>query len=134
VISERDAHAIAKEMVTEDLVLPSQLTRGHRNDSLLSGEKALMLAVLEDGIRCFQGHLQAPRIHPRRLEREATEWITSTAHEETFSFVNICETLGLNPSALRTRLLNQKAARLEGAADAPKFYRLHLRVRRRKGT
>ena len=49
------------ELFAPDIVLPEQFFEGARRDSYISGEKALMLAVLEDGIRCFQEHLRNPR-------------------------------------------------------------------------
>src|SRR5262245_32024706 len=52
----RDPEILA-ELFAPEIVLPEQLQQGFRRDSYLSGEKALMLAVLEDGIRCFQEHL-----------------------------------------------------------------------------
>ena len=55
----RDPDILA-ELFAPEIVLPEQLQQGYRRDSYLCGEKALMLAVLEDGIRCFQEHLTKP--------------------------------------------------------------------------
>ena len=92
-----------------EIVLPEQIINGYRNDSYLSGEKALMLAVLEDGIRCFQEHLRNPRLNPRLLSEQAEEWISAEDWDWPFSFNNVCETLGLDPEALRSALLRWKA-------------------------
>ena len=129
--NEGEAYAVARGMVEEELILPGQIASGSRNDSLLSGEKALMLAILEDAIRCYQGHLKAPRIRPRLLEQRAADWIAAEDYEYIFSFASICEHLGFDPSALRAALYKSKA-QAQGSTD--KFYRLHLRGRRRKGT
>ncbi len=132
----RDPDILA-ELFAPDFVLPEQFFDGARRDSYISGEKALMLAVLEDGIRCFQEHLRNPRSNPRLLSRQAEEWITAVDYEWPFSFVNICETLSINPSALRDALLTWKKKRLEqmGLDTGPtppegKVYRLHLRTKR----
>ena len=57
-----------------------------------------------------------------------------------FSFVNVCETLGIDPAALRSALLDWKAKRLAERETnggptpaAKKVYRLHLRTKRTSG-
>ena len=42
-----------------------------RGDSDFSPEKALMLAILEDAIRCFQEYFRTTRARPRMLSRQA---------------------------------------------------------------
>ena len=128
------------DLFTPDIVLPEQFTQGVRRDSYISGEKALMLAVLEDGIRCFQEHLRNPRSNPRLLSQEAETWIKSVDYDWPFSFNNVCETLGIDPDALRSSLLNWKNQRLSALEDRgrptpneKKVYRLHLRTKRTSG-
>lgn len=128
------------ELFAPDIVLPEQFFEGARRDSYISGEKALMLAVLEDGIRCFQEHLRNPRSNPRLLSREAEEWIRAIDYDWPFSFNNVCETLGIDASALRAALLNWKAKRLSEHENrgvptptSKKVYRLHLRTKRTSG-
>jgi len=126
------------ELFEPDFVLPEQIIEGYRNDSYLSGEKALMLAVLEDAIRCFQEHFRNPRYNPRLLSTEAEEWIGTDDWDWPFSFNNVCENLGIAPEALRTALFRWKAQRLAAANDATaavprKVYRLHLRTKRAHG-
>ena len=133
-IHRRDVEALT-ELFGPEIVLPEQIATGYRNDSYLSGEKALMLAVLEDGIRCFQEHLRNPRLNPRLLSEQAEEWIRAEDWDWPFSFNNVCETLGLDPEALRNTLLRWKAQLLASAAQkttpqSRKVYRLHLRTRR----
>jgi hypothetical protein len=128
------------DLFAPDIVLPEQFFEGVRRDSQASGEKALMLAVLEDGIRCFQEHLRNPRSNPRLLSQQAEAWIRAVDYEWPFSFNNVCETLGIEPGGLRRALLDWKAKRLaERDADggptptAKKVYRLHLRTKRTTG-
>jgi hypothetical protein len=66
-------------------------------------ERDLMLAVLEDGIDCFQGYFFKPSRTNQKLFLEAEEWISSN-DDGVFSFNNVCETLGLDPDALRKGL------------------------------
>ena len=70
--------------------------------------RALMLAVLEDGIACFQGYYFQPSRTNDKLFQEADEWIHSD-DDGVFSFNNICETLGLHPGQLRKGLARWKA-------------------------
>ena len=68
-----------------------------------SGERRLMLAVLEDSIRTV---LLARRtgVPRKRLLRELA-WLQSTSQTEPFAFESICDVLGLDPSYLRGRLV-----------------------------
>src|SRR5436190_23198548 len=62
-----------------------------------TGAKALMMAVLEDGIRDYCDAAGRPGI-------EAEEWVESN-RRDAFSFNAICETLGLEPGAVRQALV-----------------------------
>ena len=137
--SRRDPEILA-ELFAPEIVLPEQMIQGYRRDSQLSGEKSLMLAVLEDGIRCFQEHLTNPRSNPRLLSKEAEVWIRAVDYEWPFSFNNVCETLGIDPDALRGSLLAWKAKQLATVENHSrptphdkKVYRLHLRTKRSAG-
>lgn len=59
-----------------------------------SGVKALMLAILEDAIRVYLGPV------PQR-QKEAAQWIADARAHWVFSFSVVCETLGLDPGAMR---------------------------------
>lgn len=120
-----------------EIVLPGQIRAGIRTDSEASGEKSLMLAVLEDGIRCFQQHrIDRTRHDQTKLGLEARDWIASDDEDWPFSFVNCCEALGIEPTALRRSLfewqLKEQAEREQGLPMpvGKKIYRLHLRTRR----
>ena len=136
--NDRTPESLA-ELFAPDVVLPEQFFEGARRDSYVSGEKALMLAVLEDGIRGFQEHLRNPRSNPRLLSQQAESWIRAIDYDWPFSFNNVCETLGIDPSALRAALLTWKAQRLaerqqgQPTTAANKVYRLHLRTKRTTG-
>ena len=65
--------------------------------SMLGGIRGLLLAVLEDGIRSYLS--SAPEIRA-----EAEYWVSSRRTRSPFAFVVICETLGLEPTAVRAAL------------------------------
>jgi len=83
----------------------------HRKD-VLGPEEKLMLAVLEDGISCFQKYLFAQDKGERRLFQEAQDWTLEEDKEEPFSFETICEVLGIAPNYLRRGLLSWKQKQL----------------------
>jgi hypothetical protein len=69
----------------------------------VSPEIALMYAVLEDAFLCLQkmGDL-TPIVRSRA--REAEEWFLSDDSRWIFSFLPICEALGLDPGYMRKKL------------------------------
>lgn len=70
-----------------------------------AGERRLLLAVLEDGIRTLLKHAGATRGRGRNLHREAMAWFSSDAHADIFAFASICEALEIDPGRLRGRVL-----------------------------
>jgi len=87
----------------DDLDLPrlQPVFGGEPRSSQLTGTKALMLAVLEDGIRSYLGG-------PRLVAQDAEYWISSNRRQSPFSFVVVCEMLGLDPDAVRKTLSGLK--------------------------
>ena len=73
--------------------------------------KSLMLAVLENGLACFQSCLFQPSSSNQKLSQEAEEWIYSE-EEDVFSFNNVCETLVLDPTKMRKGLRQWKARQM----------------------
>src|SRR6266849_6830441 len=71
------------------------------------GERRLLLAVLEDGIRTFLKNARATHGRAFNLRREALTWLTTDERSDVFAFENICEALGIDPSRLRQRVLGE---------------------------
>ena len=91
-----------------NLVMPSQFYPQFPSEATLPGEKRLMLAVLTDAVDILlKGDGRDAR--SRRLLVETAQWIGAN-DEGPFSFVNVCETLGLSASCLRRGLLPHAAA------------------------
>jgi hypothetical protein len=115
-----------------DVLLPDQFFGRSNVLEEVSGERALMLAVLEDGIRCFQENLANPRVRARLMARQAEKWIRSADWDWPFSFNNICESLELDAESLRRRLLAGEEC--ENGGERPRrsshrVYRLTPRVK-----
>ena len=104
----------AQRIFSPDPLSRFQHEKVHGVQSGLSDDQALrdlMLAVLEDGIACFQGHFYKPSRTNEMLFKDAEEWIKSE-DEGVFSLNTICETLGLDPGRLRKGLEQWKAKQI----------------------
>jgi len=74
----------------------------HWTTERLARERALRAAVLIDAVRCLVG---AGGVRERRARQSALRWLLSRDTQAPFSFYNVCEALGLDPSRLRRALL-----------------------------
>jgi hypothetical protein len=101
-----------------DTLMPDQYLETFRRRTHLEPEKRLMLAVLEDGVACFQKYVTARDGKGKNIFQETEEWILEGPSERLFSFANVCETLGLNADYLRQGLTRWKAVNLENRATA----------------
>lgn len=85
-------------------VLPEQVFGPPASLSTVCPEAALMQAVLEDALTCFQKKFATTGRRVQRVAWEAEEWLLSDDADWPFSFVSICAVLGLEPAAIRERL------------------------------
>jgi hypothetical protein len=67
-----------------------------------TGIKALMLAVLEDALRCYWSPVD-------RIRSEAEYWATNTRRDSPFCFPTVCEILGLDAEAVRAAMAQRRA-------------------------
>jgi len=74
-------------------------------------EECLMAAVLEDAMDVYR-HPSAKRRH---LLRETEEWFRSDDRSWLLSFARICETLGLDPHAIRAALEQERLGHMLAA-------------------
>lgn len=72
---------------------------------ILSPEKTLMLAVLEDAIDLLKPI--ARTLNTRKEVREAIEWFRSRDTSFIYSFEIICESLDIDPDAIRRFLMRR---------------------------
>jgi hypothetical protein len=75
-------------------------------DLRFARERALRAAVLLDAVRCLELE-PGTRGDRAGLARQAWRWVRSRDVRAPFSFHNVCESLGLDPSRLRRRLLTR---------------------------
>src|SRR5262245_1471521 len=82
-------------------IVPAQMAVGARCDGDTSGARALMLAVLEDALRCIEHGRRRRTFHARRLAADAEAWVRSDRRDWPFAFVNVCDVLGFEADAIR---------------------------------
>lgn len=83
----------------------AELERCYHNRWINEPERNLMLAVLEDAIRCFLGYRDGDNSARNRLAyADARDWINSKSRYSIFAFRNLCEIVGINPDSLKREL------------------------------
>jgi len=80
--------------------------------AIVCPETALMYAVLEDAFLCFQKQFETEQRLVQRA-REAEKWFFSDDSHRLFSFVSVCDALGLESKLIRTRLKHWPPAGLD---------------------
>ena len=83
-------------------ILPSQLVP--RIAHLPAPEMRLIAAVLEDAVNCIVSNAGAVTRERRREFFNAYDWVWEEQSDWPFAFVNVCDVLGLNATAVRERL------------------------------
>ena len=132
------ATAIATHQDLGFLFEPDVLASDQFNAILKTGrmpdpERRLMVAILEDAVSCLS---KDPRRCPRQQRKsfdEAHSWINANDTEGwVFSFTNVCETLGIEPSYLRGGLNRWTALSGKSAAEKPRLKKYRSGARHRK--
>jgi len=85
-------------------LLPEQFAETARALEVAEPERRLLLAVLCDAIVVFQRRVVGTGASPLR-PNEAERWILSDDRRWLFSFVNVCEALGIAHEPLRRGLI-----------------------------
>lgn len=98
-------------------IMPAQYGDMCRKKLPAEGERKLLFAVLEDAVRCYlknRDRGQTSCNDPEFLE--AAEWLSSDEESGPFSYIKVCEALGINADCLRTGILHH-TGRLEEIRD-----------------
>jgi hypothetical protein len=113
-----DTDALPK-LFQGDCILPSQYYDFGPRRYSDEGHRRLLLAVLEDAIRCYFTYSGAPRGSDRYAQfSEARDWIYSTEESSGFTFAKVCEPLEIDPEWLRDGLRRRFAAISSQGAQA----------------
>lgn len=118
-MTDRGFGRMLAELEREDPDLDVELLRsasvagGESRAGQLTGTKALMLAVLEDGIRSYLSNA-------RGVSQEAEYWIHSDKRRSPFSFLVVCEMLNLDAEAVRGALRRMRAREVSPRKALPR--------------
>lgn len=101
--------AVAYEKgIDAGLLLPGQYVDLVRRNHVIEGELKLLLAVLEDAIRCYLRNVDAKDGERRRDFVEVRHWFECSGRGarrgDIFTFDNLCAALGIEPRVLLDRL------------------------------
>jgi hypothetical protein len=116
-LSKASYQEIAASLFQPDPLIVDQHSDTFRPNPCLQPEKRLMLAVLEDAIFCFKKFMTARDRRRKALFHDAEDWIFRKNDDYAFSFVTICEALGLDSEYLRAGLKRWKEIRCVGYHD-----------------
>lgn len=107
-----------------DIILPSSFLPR----TIATPEKRLLLAVLEEAVGTFQRHLLATDRRGRMAFVDVETWFASDDPTWLFSFVGICDALGIDPTYVRSGLRRWLDARRPRALGvAPPVYHFPFR-------
>ena len=89
------------DLLQPHVILPAQ----HFNPpKKLAPEHRLMMAVLDDAVRCAEKYRFSTSARARRLFHEAKQWLLAAEPHWPYSFERICAVLDLDANAVRHRL------------------------------
>jgi hypothetical protein len=92
-----------------DTLLGEDYAANFRRKLPLEPERTLLLAILEDGVRCYQENIYASGGKRRMLFEEARDWLFSDDTGWFCSFVSVCTLLNLEPNYIRRGLRQWEA-------------------------
>jgi hypothetical protein len=90
-----------KEILLPAAVLPEQFYTKPGGKAVSQSIQALMHAILDDALWTWKKQFITKGRRTQRLANEAEAWFFSENDSWPFSFVNICEALGLDPTYIR---------------------------------
>jgi hypothetical protein len=110
-----------------DVLMPAQYYGGRRTPHPeMHATKRLLLAVLEDALRCLQNYAESHNPAHRKAFGEAETWILDRKAHGPFAFETICETLAIQPDHLRDGI-RQWRTQLSNGPDSRRLQRHSVR-------
>lgn len=85
-------------------------------------ERALMSALLFDGVQNFLCYFETPESRSIERYKEAYQWVMSRGGEYVFAFDSVCEALGMDPNYLRLGLINASNSQLHSRKRARRTF------------
>jgi hypothetical protein len=98
---------VSDDILIPEAALPTQFGDIWHKTRAITPERALALAVVWEAVLDLGKYRFAKRRRQQRLYWEAYEWVTADDRAWPFSFVNLCDILGLTPDPVRKQLLGE---------------------------
>jgi hypothetical protein len=108
-------------MFEPQTLLPEQYFTRLQRGAAWTGEQRLMAAILEDAVVVSTKREMPKTSKGRHVLRETLRWIRSNDRTWTFSFLRICETLDLEPTAIRRGIRMLRGEEGEAPARVGRF-------------
>lgn len=96
---------ISDDALAAEVILPGQFQDVWHHSTAVAPERMLAIAVLSEGLLDLVRYRFAKRRRGQRLYWEAHQWVTADDRQWPFSFVNLCDSLGLSVQAVREYVL-----------------------------
>ena len=87
-----------------DIILSVQYYDSLTSSHTLSGERKLLVAILEDALRCYVRGKNQNSATERAEFRDVCGWFGEGGKPYVFSFESVCANLDIDPQYLRERL------------------------------
>ena len=101
------SEGLLERTVSPDQVLPVQFHAIWQHSRSMCPERELAAAVLAQAAFDIEKYRGKPQSRSRRLHREAYNWVASDDRRWPYSFLNLCDALGISAAVLRVRLLRE---------------------------
>ena len=111
-MSYSDFGSSAGSRFGKETVLVDELLQSSEEGYARGPERTLMAALLFDGLQSYMSFVCARTREAKNRYREAFNWVNSTENDYVFSFINVCEGLGIDPQFLKIGLANACTAQL----------------------
>lgn len=103
--SPKDSPRVKRALWEQEILTPDQFVHPARESlAAWTGERRLLLAVLEEAVHTYYKYCQARTRREKQLFGEVQEWFLSQDTHWLYAFENICSHLGFDPDCIRTGL------------------------------
>ena len=110
---------VSDDILVPDSALPTQFHDIWHKTRAITPERALALAVMWEAVIDLEKFRFATRRRQQRLYWEAYQWVTSNDRGWAYSFLNLCDGLGLAAEPVRKQLLGEMVPAVAAAPPAP---------------
>lgn len=118
-VPQMTSTALTDDSIRSDAPLPVQFDDIWHRSRAISPEHSLALAVLWQAYFDLRKNRFAARRRRQRLYVEAYRWVASDDRSWPFSFASLCDLLGFEVEALRTRLFDLEHSAEPTSGEGP---------------